>query len=427
MDVNQKNPAVFYGWWVVVACFLIALYTGGVVFFGFTAVFEPIANEFGWDYAQVSVAASLRGLETGLLAPLMGLLVDRWGPRRLIFGGVICIGLGFVLLSRITSLGMFYGTFVLIAIGISTCSATVLMTAVVNWFRRKLGTAVGIMSSGFALSGLLVPLVALIIDTFGWRKAMTFFGLGMCVVGLPLSLLARHKPEQYGYLPDGEVGSNIAVGERLSSAQNIAVDIRLKQALTSRTFWHIALPLMCQSLAVSAVVTHVMPYLSSVGMARSLSSLVAGAVPMASAGGRLGFGWLGDRFENRRVAAGGFALMSLGLLFFSYISAGWTWLLVPFLILFGTGWGGCVSMRVALLREHFGRRRFGAVHGFTIGVMMVGVIVGAPLAGWVFDTWGSYQGIWFVYAAFTIAALVTVATTPPATSKTPLADEQSTA
>lgn len=419
MHVNQKRHTIFYGWWVVGACFLIALYTGGAVFFGFTAVFEPIANEFGWSYTHVSVAASLRGLELGILAPLMGLLVDRWGPRRLIFGGVIVIGLGFVILSRINSLGMFYVAFVMVAIGISTCSATVLMAAVVNWFRKRLGIAVGIMSSGFAVGGLLVPLVALSVDTFGWRIAIVGVALGMWIIGLPLSLLVRHRPEQYGYLPDGEVSSAVVVDEHLKPAQPAAAmtDRRFKQVLTAPTFWHIALSLMCQSLAVSAVVTHVMPYLSSVGIARSFSSLVASAIPVASIGGRLGFGWFGDRFDKRLVAAASFILMGLGMLFFSYVSAGWTLLLLPFLVLFGTGWGGSVSMRVALLREYFGRRRFGAIHGFAIGVMMVGSIVGAPLAGWVFDTWGSYRGIWLIFAGCAGAAAINVGTTPPVKSK----------
>ncbi len=107
MHVNRNPSRVFYGWWVVGASFFISLYTGGVVFFGFTAVFEPIADEFGWSYAQISLAASIQGLEAGLLAPVTGLLVDRWGPRKLIFGGAIISGLGLILLSRITSLAMF--------------------------------------------------------------------------------------------------------------------------------------------------------------------------------------------------------------------------------------------------------------------------------------------------------------------------------
>jgi len=119
MIISKKHPRVFYGWWVVGSCFLVALYVGGVIFYGFTAIFEPIADEFGWSYTQISLAASLRGLEVGLLSPFIGILVDRWGPRKLIFGGAIILGSGFILLSRTGSLGIFYGAFILIAIGVS--------------------------------------------------------------------------------------------------------------------------------------------------------------------------------------------------------------------------------------------------------------------------------------------------------------------
>ena len=77
LNLDWEPRKVFYGWWIVGACFFIALYTGGVVFYGFTAVFEPLAHEFDWSYAQISLAASLRGLEMGLLAPFVGMLVDR--------------------------------------------------------------------------------------------------------------------------------------------------------------------------------------------------------------------------------------------------------------------------------------------------------------------------------------------------------------
>jgi len=419
MHSIQKYPKIFYGWWVVGACFLIAIYTGGVVFFGFTAVFEPIANEFGWSYTQVSLAASLRGLEVGLLAPLSGLLVDRWGPRKLTFGGVFAVGLGLLLLSRINSLGMFYATFVLISVGLSTCSVTVLMAAVVNWFRKKVALAIGITISGFGIAGLLVSVVTILVDTLGWRTAMVSLGLGMWLVGFPLSLLLRHKPEQYGYLPDGETSSTEVNGADIPSVQSTEVEIQVKQALKSRTFWHISLALLCHSLVMSAVLTHVMPYLSSVGITRSISSLVASITPVASVFGRLGFGWLGNRINIKRLAATGLALVSLGLIFFGYVPDGGIWMLLPYILFLGTGWGGIATMRSILIWKYFGRSKFGTIHGFAVGIMMLGHMGGAPLAGWVFDNWGSYQGIWFVFAGLSIVAVSTMLTTTDVKHKKP--------
>ena len=423
MQTAKERHTLFYGWWVVTAGFLISLLTGGAVFFGFTAVLEPLANEFGWSYAQISLAASLRGLEMGLLAPLVGLVVNRWGPRRLIFGGAICIGLGLMLLSRVTSLSMFYGVFFLIAVGMSGLSGTVLLTAVVNWFRKKVAMATGIVVSGFAVGGVLVPIVTILIDKYEWRTAMIILGLCVGVAILLLSLLVRHKPEQYGYLPDGEVSNSVVLDESLTSAQSTNKNIPARETGTIRVFWHIALASMCHMLMMSAVVTHVMPYLTSIGLSRSTASLAAGAVPLASVGGRLGFGWLGDRRDKRRVTATGFALMALGLLFFDCIGTGGMWLFLPFLVLFSTGWGGSVTMRAALLREYFGRSRFGKIYGFVIGVAMLGNISGAPLAGWVFDKWGTYQGVWFAFAGLAVVALVIVLTIPRGQNNIQLTDK----
>jgi len=411
-NLDWKPRRVFYGWWIVGACFFISLYVGGVVFYGFTAIIELVAKDFGWSYTQISFAASLRGMEMGILAPFVGMLVDRWGPRRLLFGGLIITSLGLMLLSRTTSLGMFYGAFVLLAIGMSTCSSTVLMTAVANWFRRKIGIATGIMICGYGFSGLLIPVIVKLIDTYEWQKAIAILAIGLLAVCLPLSLLVRHKPEQYGYLPDGEAENTVMLNNRLAQAKIAEVDIGAKQAIKSRTFWHIALALMCQFIILSAVVTHVMPYLSSIGITRAKSSLIAMAIPLTSIGGRLGLGWLGDRLDKRRVIAGALALMCGGLLCFGFVSSEAIWLFVPFLILFGIGYGGANTLRASVISEFFGRKNFGAIHGLMIGMMALGSIAGPPLAGWVFDNWGSYQPIWFVFAGLAVVALLTVATTP---------------
>ena len=412
MQLNRRPSKVFYGWWIVGACVFILLYTSGVVHFGFTAVVEPIAEEFGWSYAQISLASSLRGLEIGLLAPLAGFLADRWGPRRLVLGGSILVGLGLVTLSRVSSLGMFYLAFALIAIGMSACVGTVLITVVANWFRKKIGIAIGVVVSGFGLGGLLVPVVTMLVDTLQWRTAMLSLGLGMIIIVMPLSLLLRHKPERYGYLPDGDVSSSLETSEFHTSAESVEINIPAKQALRSGAFWHIALAAMCHSFIVGAVITHIMPFLSSIGIIRSTASLVALALPVVSIGGRLGVAWIRDRLDGRRVYAVAFALMAIGMLSFGYVARGATWLLVPFVIVFSFGWGGSVTTRMTLLRKYFGRSSFGTILGFISGVMMVGQISGAPLAGWVFDTWGSYQGIWFGLVPLTLVSLVLALTTP---------------
>jgi len=412
----KRNPfKVFYGWWIVAVCFTMYLYVGGIVHYGFTAIFEPIHNEFGWSYAQISLAASLRGMEAGFLTALAGFLVDRWGPRRLMFTGSLLLAIGLFILSRTNSLGMFYSAFVIIAVVSSTCVGTVPMTAVAHWFRRKVGLAIGIISCGSAFSGLLVPVIVKLIDTFYWRTAVMIFSLGALVLLMPLSLLIRHKPEKYGYLPDGEANDTVDSDKIVPEPQQTEIDITAKQAFKGSTFWHITLALTCHLLILNAVITHVMPYLGSVGFTRSYSGLMASAIPIISMTGRLGSGWLGDRFDKRWVTSGHFVMISLSMLLFSYVTPGETWSLILFLILFGFGYGGNWVMMAAMTREYFGRRNFGTINGCMMGIMALGGISGPLLAGWTFDTLGSYHPIWLVFASLAFIAFISVVTTRPVT------------
>ena len=130
MKILRLKGRIYYGWWVVFVCAIINFCLGGAFFYGFTAFFNPIAEEFGWSYVAISLAFSIRGFESAILAPIMGIIVDRFGPRRLLLFGIIIVGLAFLLFSRIQSLPSFYIVFVVIAIGSSAASSIVTMTAV---------------------------------------------------------------------------------------------------------------------------------------------------------------------------------------------------------------------------------------------------------------------------------------------------------
>ena len=386
------SKKIFYGWWIVFACFLISLYVSSVIFYGFTAFFEPLVEDFGWSYTQISFAASLRGLEMGLLFPLIGFLVDRFGSRKLIFCGVVVVGFGLLVLSFTRSLAMFYGSFLLLGFGVGGVSSVVSMAVVANWFRKKVGIALGVMMSGFGASGLLVPVIVRLIDVYNWRNTLIILGLGMWSLGIPLSFVIRNRPEQYGYLPDGTSSSDQG---RDKEIQDKAVEIGVKEALKKKSFWYLNIAETIRFMALAAVVTHVMPYLSSVGISRASAGLVAGAIPLFSIIGRFGLGWLGDILDKRYIMAMAFLIMSLGMLAFGYVQV--MWLLFLFLVLFSSGSGGSMVLRGAILREYFGRDSLGKILGITMGFASIGGIIGPTLAGWVFDTLGSYHLIWFVF------------------------------
>ncbi|MFH0847773.1 MAG: MFS transporter [Chloroflexota bacterium] len=411
MNKGGKSSGIFYGWWVVWACVLMGLYTSGVINFGFTAVIDPIVKDSGWSYTQVSFASSIRGMETGLLAPVVGLLIDRFGPRTLTFVGGIIIGVGMLLLSSVKSLPMFYVVSIMLAIGTSACGLVTFMATVANWFHRKMSLATGLTMCAYGLSGFMVPVVVGMVDGLGWRKAMSILGLATFFVVLPLSFVVRDRPEKYGYLPDGDPVSAEPRPEISHDHRGSGSSTGLKVALKSRSFWQLSFAYVLQFTLFSAVTTHVMPYLGSIGFARTVSGLVASALAIFSSSGRLGFGWLGDRMSRKLLTAIAFMLEGIAFLFFVGAGAA-RWLLIPFIIFYSPASGGTFTMRAVLTRGLFGPDCFATLFGIMTGVTIVGSTAGPILAGMVYDRWQSYTAAWLVYGALAIIAAVVVATIP---------------
>lgn len=402
---------IFYGWWIVAASFFIALYVAGIIFYGFTAFFEPIVQEFGWSYTEVSIGASLRGLEMGLLAPMIGFLVDRFGSRKLVLFGVITVGLGLILISQTRSLITLYSGFLLLSLGAGGCASVVLYTAVANWFKRHVSRALGIAACGFGAGGVMVPIIPWLIDTYDWRTALIILAFGMWVFGIPLALVIRDKPEQYGYLPDGGV-MPIANPDSLTESEDI--ETSFSNIIKGRTLWLISLAEAIRWIILTAVVIHIMPYLSSIGIPRSSAALVAAAVPLISLTGRFGFGWLGDMFDKRYLMAITYFLTGIGMIALSFASAGIV--IFIFVIFFSVALGGGVTLRGAMLSDYFGRRSFGKALGIIMGASAVGSIIGPTLAGLTFDTTGSYQLIWLVYCSLTIISIAVILMLKPASN-----------
>ena len=401
MKTLRFGRGIFYGWRVVIACALINFYLGGVFFYGFTAFFNPIVEEFGWTYAAVSFAFSIRGFEAGILAPVLGIFVDRFGPRRLLLFGVIVVGLAFLLLSHIQSLKGFYITFAILAIGSSAASGVVTMTAVARWFRRKIGRAMGLMTVGYGLSGVLVPGIVWLITQFGWRHTLVILGGGMLVIGIPLSLVVRDRPERYGYLPDGDMPSSSVAIEAIEERGLVA-----KEALKTRNLWLLFLTVAFAGMAGIAVIVHQIPYLTSLGISREVASLTVIALTSASIIGRLGFGWLGDIFDKRYSFAIAVAILALGVFTFAQVQT--IWQTVASLVIIGIGFGGAIPLRPALQMELFGMKAFGSIQGIIMIALTIGSVAAPVYVGRVFDTTGSYSSAWFVLAIITLMAIPTV-------------------
>jgi sugar phosphate permease len=296
------------------------------------------------------------------------------------------------------------------AIGSSSTGISITTTVIGHWFRQKIGLAVGIMVCGHGASGLLLPIIVKLIELYDWRVAVLILAVGLIILGLPLTLVVRSRPEPYGFLPDGEDDSFMSGGALASVTEEKSVSATA--AFRSPTLWYIVLALFPQFIAVGAVFTHVMPYLSSVGITLSLSSLVTTSLPLVSIGGRFGMGWFSDQFSKKLLSTGALVALALGLVFFEYTTSETLWFLVIFVIFFGISYGGNLAMLSILLRSYFGRGSYGTIIGFTWGILLLGNVVGPPLAGWFFDTWGSYRYVWLMMAGIVLIGALFMATTP---------------
>ena len=213
--VDRKKPKIFYGWYIVLAAAAINVYGAGVWFYGFPIFYKVLIDEFGWARATGALVVSLSRVEGGLEAPIVGWFVDKFGPRAMAVIGAIIFGIGYLLMSlvsdfsvgpiQISALVVFILLYAgIMSIGYNTGFSHASMAAVNGWFIKKRSRAFAIFSLGAGASGITVFVLGLAMQNFGWRSAAIMAGIGIFIFVVPMSLLLRHKPEEYGYLPDGE-------------------------------------------------------------------------------------------------------------------------------------------------------------------------------------------------------------------------------
>ena len=386
---------VFYGWYIVAASVGLNFYLSIVFFQGFQVFFLPILNEFGWSRAVTSGAFSLRQLESGLLAPFIGFLVDRWGPRVVILAGIVLGAAGMIMMGFINSLWTFYAAFLIASLGTSGSSHGVSWSvAVANWFDRLRGRALGIAMMGPVVGGPFVVVVAVLNGWFGWRSALILLGIGMLVVGIPLGMVARSRPEKYGMLPDGD--TQPSTGEAQAAGQWDAAygandGMTVAEAVGTREFWLLMVLFASMFMGISGLMVHLIPMMEDMGYSSAQAAAILGIMFLLSGIGRVGAGFLADMLDFVKVMVGLIAFQIIGLLLLGMLGPGQLWLTGLFLLLFGIGFGGTIPLRPFLMMQIFGPRSFGALQGLVQGGAIGAGMVGPVFYGWVFDTRGSYD------------------------------------
>lgn len=400
----QKGKGIFYGWWVLSAGFFIFMLIGGVTLYGFTAFFKPIVDEMGWSRTETSLANSLRSVEGGLTQPFIGYFIDRFGARKCILVGITLAGAALILMSQLSSIYVFYATFLMLAFGHGLGVGNAEYAAASNWFKRRRSLALGLVASGFGFSGLMTPLIVLLIGNYGWRSTLLILGPAILLLGIPLGILVRHRPEPYGLTPDGDAP---AADVKLKDAKKLAAEgLTVKECLKTRTFWLLLFFSLFCGFGQSAMIVHIVPALISNGIPEDIAGWAVTGMTGFSLIGRLGLSYVGDKIDKRWVLAFSAAIEAVGVFIFANINA--TWMILPFLLLYGPGMGAQVPLIPAIQADSFGMKSFATVRGLlSAGILLPGIF--APVfAGWVYDTQGNYRMAFLVFAAVCTLAIPTM-------------------
>jgi MFS family permease len=387
---------VFFGWWIVAGAIGLQALLASLLLQSYSVYVLFLREEFGWSKTALAVGFSILQAGGGLIGPLQGWLLERFGPRNVMRVGMLLFAFGFMMLSQISSLAGFYLAFVPIAIGVSLGGFLSFTTAVVYWFERKRSTALAFVQMGVSIGGLAVPVVAWSLASYGWRNTAFMSGLLILAVGLPLTQLMRSKPEDYGLLPDGraQTGPTRTAGPAPSPAapkQSPARhDFTLWEAMRTRAFWFISFGHALALVVVAAVTVHLVVHLNEgLGYSVQVAALMVTLMTSFTFVGQLLGGFLGDRFNKRIIATVAMFGHASALLALAYAPSPF-WV-VFFAVVHGIAWGARGPLMQAVRADYFGRRYFATIMGTSSLIVMLGMVAGPLIAGYMADRFGNYQ------------------------------------
>ena len=407
-------PRHFYGWRLLGAAGTIQLMLGALLTQSFGLYVAAIGQEMGWSKATLAGAAALQSVESALIGPVLGWLLDRVGTQVVIRWGLVTFGVGLMLMSQVDSVGLFYAAAVLMAIGASLGGYFALSVTIVHWFQVHRARALSALSMGLAGGGLLVPLIAVSMQHHGWRATALASGVFVIVAGWLLARMIHGRPEDVGQRVDGASAPSSPSAGLVGSVGPVRAsgggavgspaepDFTAAQALRTRAFWLLAMGHGLALLVVTAVNVHGVSHMTQgVGVSVTDAGWVITMMTVAQLGGVL-FGVVaGDRFDKRHVTAACMFAHAAGLLCLTW-STQMGHLLV-FALLHGLAWGLRGPLMQAMRADYFGRRAIGAIFGLSATVVAVGQVCGPMIAGLMADLTGDYR------AGFTLIALLALA------------------
>ena len=386
----------YYGWYLIPVFGTVMLVATTPLFHAMGIWAVAMENAFGWNRTKLSLALTFTRVEGGILGPLEGYLIDKFGTRRMVLIGMLIMAVGWIIFSRINHLFVFYLAYLVIALGQGLGSWLALNTMINNWFVRRRSMAMGLGNSVSRLGSLLlVPILAWLMDPdfperFGWSNTSLVLGIVLILVAFPITRLIRNKPEEYGLLPDGDTPEEaMKHKEEAIKAGTEQIDFTVSQALKEPSFWLISFGHGFTSMVLLALMLHLAPMMTDEGYSIQTAAYVVSGYTGVSMIFQLIGGYVGDRVP-KNVALMVFTMsQALGVLLLTF---GPPTLLVAygFALLFGIGFGGRNPISAAIRGDYFGRKNFGKIMGISQVPMNVLLLIGPVFAGFMRDWKGDY-------------------------------------
>jgi MFS family permease len=342
--------------------------------------------EFGWERGALSGAFSLMMIVGGVLAIFAGKLTDKYGPRPLLTISGLFFGIGFLLMSQVSSLVHMYLIWgIIMSIGFSSAFIP-LVTTIPRWFTRRRGLAMGVTVAGYGFGAIITPsLTQWLISSYDWQHASITLGLVSMVVVIPAAQFMKHSPQRMGLRPYGED----IIQQEAQTPDTISSGLSLGQAVKTSWFWFFGLIIFGSLFCVGLLTVHIAPYAIDIGISAMIAASVISVFGGTSIIGRFASGYLSDKIGARRVLAICIIIMTLTIIWLLFARA--TWMFYLFAVVYGIAYGGIVPLYTLISVELFGLKFLGTISATASLLGMMGAALGAPTAGSIFDFTGSYH------------------------------------
>ena len=396
---TARRQGLFYGW-VLVATALAIIALGMGLMFSLGVFMEPLESALGWRRRQIAQANLYGWIAFGVSAFVFGLLSDRLGTRLVVRIGAGMLGTGMLGLSQMQHLWQFYLLYGLLIGGAVGAFNVPLTSMVTRWFVKHRGLVVALANCGIGVGGMLfAPLSSALIMSFGWRPTFFFYGVLVWAVVLPLTLLLRDRPQELGLLPYGG-----APAEPSAAPATAAASYTFGQVLAIPAFWIIALVHFFCCAAHSGPIFHMVSAVIDAGVDKLAAATVFAMSSLASLPGRLGTGLLVDRFGSKNILVTWLLMQATAVLLYLFVGdfAGFATLG----LYFGISYGGVMPLYAVVARDYFGARALGASYGAIFGLSCLGMGLGGWLGGHLFDSLGTYTGLYVLSCLFGSAGAV---------------------